>query len=181
MAIQNISADMPQPEKDCLRLSFVCNKPVEYFEAMEFRDLNRHRVALKFLDKVPTRSGRAVWIGFMRYRPMLKPEEHSTETWLSLVHYRDRGVIQNLHNILAWLYKPMFGQTDPEKFKAARMADVYGTFFLFCQRHRKWKTALKYSEAQSLMILTEHLREVEMWTKEPDYQKLQKSTAGSTL
>jgi hypothetical protein len=181
MAIKNISEEMPQLEKDCLRLSIVCKKPVEYFESMEFRDLNRHRAALKFLDKLPTRSGRAIWIGFKRYRPLLKPEVHSTEIWLSLVHYRDRGVIQNLHNILAWIYKPMFGKAKEEDFKRARMADVYGTFFLFCQLHSKWKAALKYSEAESLRILMEHLTEVTTWTKGQDYQKLQSTTAGSTL
>lgn len=174
-----ISEDMPNLEKDLLKLSIIFNKPVAYFEKLSFKILTAH---LKFLKNTegpfPSKLKKVIWIKGTRYVAQTRVSDYSTELWLSLVHYRTIGLIPNLHHILSWIYKPtfindsekfhplkwMFPKLNPEKyandFLHAKMNDVYGTFFLFLKNYQKWKVLLEYSIIRSTEILTSHMKEL---------------------
>lgn len=171
---------MHEQEIALKKLSIVFKKPVEFFEGVDFKKLREYQAFMKIIEgPTPTRVKKVFWINGTRYKASTDVETQSNEIWLSLIHYRQIGVIPNLHHILSHIYRPtfindskgfhpikwMFPKLNPKKyaddFLKAKMSDVYGTFFLFLRKHRKWKAALEYSRSDLMNQLATHLTELE--------------------
>lgn len=178
--IQNIDASLDKMDQDITKLSIVYNKPPDYFELLKFKvkgwrkwftsDLSTYINLLPIMTRLSEKPRRVVWINGTRYKLIDKFENENnamlTDTWLALVHYRESkaGLIPNLHNILAWIYRPTFAKHNPEHaakdFRGAKMHKVYGGFFLFLRQYRHWKVKSDAYNLSMIENLEKHMRKV---------------------
>lgn len=147
------------------RLAVFYNKPIERFEAMNFKKLEQYGKWMAICEnRLPKKVKKVLWLNGTRYVLQDNVAEHSTEVWLSLIHYREKGnVIKNLNLICSWIYKPTFANFNPDKaaidFLKADIRDVYSAFFLFLRQSKRWKAHIKFSRQQAMEIMKEHLKE----------------------
>lgn len=152
-------------DSDYLKMSIVWDKPTNFFDKINFAKLNTCRIMVnQIISEAPSVKLKPVlWLNGTRYKAIMKPEAFDTSTYLALQLYR-KDPINNLHHILAWLYRPTLAKHDADKaakdFLNARMHHVNGTFFLFSLLCEKWKTDSNAYKMTQIQNLTAHLKEV---------------------
>lgn len=164
--LQSIDKDLQRIDRIVLTASIVTGKPVDHFDNMNMDEIP----TFPFLEsgKMPFKVKKTLFLNGKIYRANIKVKDFPPSVWGAIMHYRT-DTIENLHNILAWIYKPVFTswkKYDTEKaahdfYNHANMADVYGCFFLFFRLSRKWKATMEFSINQSREILMAHLKEME--------------------
>lgn len=165
--IENLPKEMPDFGREINILSIVYGKPADYFEALPFEELKAWAAKISYLKTaaVINKPKRVLWLKGQRYVARLNPKDFSVKIDLAIRHYRDLGTIDNLHNILAWIYYPTFSKHNPDKAAALfkdhlSISEVYGTFFLFSLKYKAWKLITECSQITSAELLTRHLKEI---------------------
>ena len=160
-----IDKGLSKIERDVAILSILTGQPEEYFDSLSWDELTKLVREIRFLDenKLPAKIKKVIWLNKTRYVAHTHPGSYSTDVYLSIKLYQ-KDTLNNIHKILAWMYKPSFAKHDPEKsandFLKASVADVYGAFFLLSQVLLNWKAITEYSIMESSEILTNHMKEV---------------------
>lgn len=145
------------------KLSIMTGKSESYLERVPFKKINKLKEKLAEFENVPLKKRKTIWLNGMPFRLKDKPTDYDTNTYLSLKAF-DKDRIEHMHQILAWIYKPLF-KISPEKtyewFLKADMATIQAAFFLFSRKSQKLKVHLECSIATSQKILTSHMKDLQ--------------------
>lgn len=165
--LAKVDKDLPFYDRICRRLSILTGKPEEHFEAMEFDKLNALAASISFLDVAPVVKVKPVlWLRGTRYVLKDKPAEYNTSAYLAFKTY-EKTKEQNIHHLLAWMYRPTFSKHNPEKaaadFLHAKITDVQGAFFLFTRKLQESRLHIQYSVLEAEQTLKDHLPELQVF------------------
>jgi len=103
------SASIVGIDKDLKILSFLSGKPFEYFNEMEFGELDLWQKQISFLWKpVPFKLKKYILIHRRLFKVITDVSEVSGSIYLGLKHHAEKGDINgdNMHNALSQIIKP---------------------------------------------------------------------------
>lgn len=174
--ISAINPDEPDEVKQCLKLEILSGKPYEYFDLAPFKVLEVWLYRLKVLEStsIPKRVNKTIIVNGHLYRLRSECKDFSKGLYLSIKAY-DGKYIENLHKVLAAIYKPVFWRDKTKQqcdFKEATLGQVYGAFFLFSRKLLTAKMHIEYSMQESIKVINQRVKEMEIQS--------QVLTAGST-
>lgn len=88
------------------------------------------------LTKTPTgKIKKYIWIKGLPYRGVTATEMLQSGQYIDLKNFASEGFVENLHNMAAILYKPVFGKYNhsevAEKMKGVKLANIYTLLFFY--------------------------------------------------
>lgn len=165
IALQSISKELDTLDRDVERLVILTGKTRDYFEGLSFNKLQGYITKIQWLDRgMPKKVHPIIWVNGRRYKAKTHASEYSTKSYLAFKAY-GKDPNANLHNILAWIYRPTWGKFNTDKaakdfLDHCKIGQVYGCFFLFSRILQKQKVILEFSAHQAMTILKDHLQEL---------------------
>ena len=152
-------------------IAIVTDTTVDVIQEMPFDKLKEKIKELAWLGTLPPDSPKfKIEINGIKYKAPKDEKEFNTSSYIEYKTFLKGGAIENLHLLLATLYRPEEKQSHKERaeiFKKVMIGEVYGMVFFWTKRYKKriariksygLKVAQKKNkEAQK--ILMETLRE----------------------
>ena len=78
---------------------------------------------------------RFIWVNGKLYKGCLDVTDLNTGQYIDLKNFAKQDFVSNLHNLLAVIYKPIWGKYEhgkvAEDMKSAKLNDVYGLVFFY--------------------------------------------------
>lgn len=107
-----INSNETQLDKECLILAEVLNKPLKEIQRWKFYKLNYYRSQIQFLfQKNRTyRVRKYLFVNFRIYKRVNEVEHFTTDRLLSIKTYVRNGIDNNIVQLAALCYKPLFSE-----------------------------------------------------------------------
>lgn len=152
-------------------IAIVTDTTVDVIQEMPIDKLKEKIKELAWLGTLPPDSPKfKIEINGIKYKAPKDESDFNTSGYIEYKTFLKGGLIENLHLILATIYKPEEKQSHKERaeiFKKVMIGDVYGMVFFWAKRYKKQMDRIKSyglkvaqkknKEAQK--ILMETLRE----------------------
>ena len=152
-------------------IACVTDSTVDVIQEMPTDKLKAQIKELAWLGTLPSDSPKfKIEINGIKYKAPKDESEFNTSGYIEYKTFLKGGVIENLHLILATIYRPEIKQSHKERaeiFKNAMIGDVYGMVFFWTKRYKKKISRLqayglkvaKQKNKEAQKILMETLRE----------------------
>lgn len=153
-------------------IACVTDTTVDIVQEMPIDKLKAQIKDLAWLGTTPSDSPKfSLELNGVKYKAPKEETEFTTSSYIEYKTFLKGGLIENLHLILASIYRPEIKQSHKERaeiFKSAMISDVYGTVFFWTKRYKKRIAHLKAyglklaqkKEKEVQKILMETLKEI---------------------
>ena len=152
-------------------IAIVTDTTVDVIQEMPIDKLKEKIKELAWLGTLPPDSPKfKIEINGIKYKAPKDESDFNTSGYIEYKTFLKGGLIENLHLILATIYKPEEKQSHKERaeiFKKVMIGDVYGMVFFWAKRYKKQMDRIKSyglkvaqkKNKEAQRILMETLRE----------------------
>lgn len=114
-----------------------------------------------------TKINKYIWVKGKLYKGLTditKPNFKAGQ-YIDLKNFANQSITDNLHNLAAIIYRPVFGKYDhkhiSEDMKSAKLNDVYGLVFFYSRVSEILKPTIQMSLVLAAHDIKEMMREIE--------------------
>lgn len=131
------------------------------------RELPIDKLNKIYSELTKTPSGKVknyIWIKGLPYKGGTSVELLKSGQYIDLKNFANEGLVENLHNIAAILYKPVFGKYDhakvAEKMKDVKIGSVYTLLFFYSVVLEKLNPTIQMSLEIATMDIQKVMNEI---------------------
>ncbi len=165
--------DMDLLDREILILSKLSGKPEDYFTSMdigELKKLFRKVPVLTLVNLKDVRHNKYLFINGWLYKAVIKPKDINVALYRDLKTYIEKGIDENLHKILACIYRPVLikytGKVHEKTAKLMlkqKIGHVTGAVFFYSDLLKRLSNPIQTYLEQTLMkIENVHFRQLVM-------------------